>query len=114
MQDRNWNSFYAAVEEARTVHSSHGFGAGLGLPLTTCTLSRSSLGLSVSGGLGATRRRERRVSKSVVVRKCTKCEGNGKKKNEERLDGGKAEGGEQVGDFHFGIWGRNELVSETG
>lgn len=50
----------------------------------------------------------------MVVKKGTEREENGKKKNEERLDGGKAGGGEQVGDFHFGIWGKDELGGKTG
>lgn len=81
VQNGNWNSFHAVVEEARTAHSSHGLGARLRLPLplTTSSFSRSSLGLSVAGGLGATRARERRVSKSMVVNKGTEREENGKK-----------------------------------
>ena len=110
VQDWNWNGFHAAVEEARAAHSSHGFGAGL--RLLTSPLSRSSLRLSVDGGLGATRR-DRSVSKSIVV-KGTKREENGEKENEVRLGGGKAGDGEQVGNFHFGIWGRNELGGKTG
>lgn len=111
MQNRNWNGFHATVEEARTAHSSHGFGAGLDLPLTTCTLSRSSLGLSISGGLGAPRRRERRVSKSVIVKKCTKCEQNGNKKNGERLDGGKPGMGSKLETSILGYEGGTNLAA---